>query len=205
MGAKMTHKDRHKMKDDQLPQPNLLRVFIVCLLAVGGLFFAYEIVERTLLKGVSPGVIHALHILRGVSAATIASVLATLVLLRQTQDRASDVVLTPSKKSWKHRMQNVRLRTKIVIPMVVLAVLPSIGVGIFTISRMQKSLRQGAIQRVDFDTASKAQAIQEFLQEVQQDLLFLSRIKGIREFAVAQAEGAPNGLTSCAARSSRSF
>ncbi len=191
MGAKMTHKDRHKMKHDQLPQPNLLLVFVVCLLAVGALFLAYEIVERTFLQGVSPSVIHALHILRGVSAATIASVLATLVLLRQTQDRASDVVLTPSKKSWKHRLQNVRLRTKIVIPMVVLAVLPSIGVGIFTISRMQKSLRQGAIQRVDFDTASKAQAIQEFLQEVQQDLLFLSRIKGIREFAVAEAEGSP--------------
>ena len=36
----MTHKDRHKMKDDQLPQPNLLRVFVVCLPAVGALFFA---------------------------------------------------------------------------------------------------------------------------------------------------------------------
>ncbi|MFQ5929711.1 MAG: hypothetical protein ACE5MK_08420, partial [Acidobacteriota bacterium] len=76
------------------------------------------------------------------------------------------------------------------VPMVVLAVAPAMAIGIFTISRMQESLRESAVQRVAFETTSEARAVQEFLQAVQQDLYFLSQLKVVRELADAGAAGA---------------
>ncbi|MBI3008168.1 MAG: HAMP domain-containing protein [Candidatus Omnitrophica bacterium] len=180
------------MESSRFQQPNLLRMFIICFLVVSALFFGYEIVERIWLKGVGTEVIHVLHIIRGFSAAAIASLLAALLLLRQTHDITSDVILSPPERSWKHRLQHVRLRTKIVSPMVALAIIPAITIGIFTISRMQNSLREGAIQRVEFDTASKARAVEEFLNVVQQDLRFLSQIKEIQELVTAETAGSPD-------------
>ena len=177
------------MESNRIQQPNLLRMFLVCFLVVSALFFIYEVVERTWLKGVGTEVIHALHIIRGFSAAAIASLLATLLLLRQTHDIASDVLLSPPERSWKRRLQHVRLRTKIVSPLVALAIIPAITIGIFTISRMQNSLREGAIQRVEFDTVSKARAVEEFLNVVQQDLRFLSQIKELQELVTAETVG----------------
>ena len=167
------------MESNRIQQPNLLRMFIICFLVVSALFFGYEIVERTWLKGVGTEVIHVLHIIRGFSAAAIASLLATLLLLRQTHDMSSDMILSPPERSCKRRLQHVRLRTKIVSPMVALAIIPAITIGIFTISRMQNSLRENAIQRVEFDTASKARAVEEFLNVVQQELKFLSQFNHV--------------------------
>ncbi|HDZ45164.1 MAG TPA: sensor histidine kinase [Phycisphaerae bacterium] len=190
MGEMMPRRDRQR-EPNRVQQPNLVRVFIICFLAVGTLFFGYEIVERTWLRGAGPEVMHALHIIRGFSAAAIASVLATLILLRQTPGAAADRILSPSKKAWKRRLQSVRLRTKIAIPMVALAVIPTITVGIFVMSRMQESLWQSAIQRVEFDTGSKARVVQQFLQGVQQDLRFLSQVQAIRQLAAAEATATP--------------
>ena len=176
-------------KPKRIRRPSLLPMFIVCFLTVGILFFMYEIIERTLLKGVDFELIHVLHIIRGLSAAAIASVLATLMILRQPHEIDSDVTFLPSAKSWRHRLQNVRLHTKITVPMVALSILPAIIVGIFTISTMQKSLGKSTIQRIEFDTASKAQAIQGFLQEIQQDLIFLSQIKDVKQLVAAEAKG----------------
>jgi len=190
MGQMMPKRDR-QTEPNRIQRPNLVRVFIICFLAVGTLFLGYEIVERTWLKGAGPEVMHALHLIRGFSAAAIASVLATLILLRQTPGDAADGILSPSKKAWKRRLQSVPLRTKIAVPMVALAVLPTITVGIFVISRMQESLWQSAIQRVEFDTGSKARAVQQFLQGVQQDLRFLSQVQAVRKLAAAEAAATP--------------
>ncbi len=100
----------------------------------------------------------------------------------------------PPEASWKHRLQSVSLRTKIVVPMVLLAIIPAATVGIFAIFRMQGSLRQSAIQRLKFDTASKAQAIHEFLETVQQDLKFLSLTREVQELARTKAEPERVGL-----------
>lgn len=48
-----------------------VRVFGVGVLILAGLFGAYEVVERTLLAGASPQLLHRLHIARGVAAALL--------------------------------------------------------------------------------------------------------------------------------------
>ncbi len=189
MTNKRLNQRQNVMEEGRNRQINLLKVFIVCALTVGLLFVVCEIVERLWLKGVDPDIIHAIHIVRGFLAAVVASVLATLIFSRQTHNVDPQTILSSSEKSWKRRLQKARLRTKIVVPMVVLAILPAMTIGIFTISQMQKSLRERAIQRVKFDNASKAQAIQGFLQTVQQDLHFLRQVKEVRELIDAEAAG----------------
>lgn len=92
---------------------------------------------------------------------------------------------TPPRRSLKRLVQRVSLRTKIVVPMVTLAVAPTLIMGVFTITRTHQSLRDSAIRRVEFDTASKARMIQDFLEAVQQDLRFLSRTRTVRDLIAA--------------------
>jgi len=49
-------------------------------------------------------------------------------------------------ESWKYRLQRVRLRTKILIPMIALAVIPSITVAFFIISQMKEVFPQASTQ-----------------------------------------------------------
>lgn len=175
-------------------QPGLLRVSTISLLSVAVLFVGYEIVERTWLTGVAPEILHTLHILRGLSAAAIASALATLLLLRQMDDSPSKNALPPTPRPWKRRLQHVSLRTKIVVPMVGLAVAPALIVGFFAVSQGQQSLRDSVVKRVAFDTDSRARSIREFFHAVRQDLLFLSRTKAIRDLASAGANLPPERL-----------
>lgn len=83
----------------------------------------------------------------------------------------------------------LKLRTRIVLPMIALAIVPTLGLGLFIIRQTQASLWQAATERVRFDTAAKTRAIRAFLDDVQQDLLFLSQLNGIRVLAESQAGG----------------
>ena len=80
-------------------------------------------------------------------------------------------------------MQHFSLRTKIVVPMVGLAVLPVLATGIFTITWTRASLHDSEIQRVEFDTDSKASTVEEYLHTVRQDLRFLARTQFVRNLA----------------------
>lgn len=174
----------------QAQQPRLLPILSLCLLAVTPLFVGYEIVERLWLTGVDPEVIRILHLVRGVAAAVIAAAVASILLLRQLpRIPPAEARTVPARSSWKRRLQHVSLRTKIVVPMVALAVVPATASGIFTISSIRESLRQNAVQRVTFETASKAQGVRQFLEAVQEDLLFLSQLPVIRQLATAEAIG----------------
>lgn len=166
--------------------PDLLLVLGVNVAAIAALFLGYEAVERKWLADIGPELTHTLHLIRGVVAAVLAAGLTAAALLRGSR-QSVDAVSGSSEKSWQHRFQNVRLRTKIVVPMVALATLPTLTVGIFTISRIQEWLREGAIRRVEFDTASKARAIKLSLDAVQRDLGFLAQLKEVRELASAEA------------------
>lgn len=169
---------------------SLLRVLGLCLLAVTALLVGYEIVERTWLAGTDPEVLSTLRFLRALSTAAIAAALATILLLGRIQRPApGEALSSPNHRSWKRRVQHVSLRTKIVVPMVVLAVTPATAVAVFTISRMQESLRESAIERVVFETGSKARAVEEFLETVQQDLVFLSQLNVVRNLATAESSG----------------
>lgn len=83
----------------------------------------------------------------------------------------------------------LRLRTRIGVPMIGLAVIPLLTLGLFLIRQTETSLWETATARVSFDTAAKARAIEIFLGDVQQDLLFLSQLGSIRELASSQAAG----------------
>lgn len=86
-------------------------------------------------------------------------------------------------------LPNVSLRTKIIVPMVALAVVPATVLGLFVLIRTETSLWSAATEQVSFDTTSKAQVVETFLEAVQQDLLFLSRLRQIRELAASHAAG----------------
>ena len=97
-------------------------------------------------------------------------------------------------KSWKYSLQKVRLRTKILAPMIALAIIPAVTVAFFTISRMKDSLWENNIDRLEFDTANRAQFLQEFLKTVPQDLRFLNQDKEIRDLVAAEASGSPEAV-----------
>ncbi len=175
-------------KPEAARQASLLRVFCVCAVAVVALFLGYEVVERTWLGGADPRLLHMLHVVRGLSAGAIAAVLATILIVRQLGSRTlGEASLPPLARPWPRRLQHVRVRTKIVVPMVMLAVGPATLLGTFMISSMRDFLRQSAIEDLEFETSSKAQAIRGFLQTVQQDLSFLAQGKTIRHLADAEA------------------
>ncbi|MBI3939227.1 MAG: HAMP domain-containing protein [Acidobacteria bacterium] len=183
----MPHK-REKENTLGAQRPGLLRILGLCLLAVSPIFVGYEIVERWWLTEASPEIIRILHLLRGASAAAIAAAVASILLLRQLPG-APPAEASPASAatSWKRRLQHVSLLTKIVVPMVALAVVPAAAIGIFTISVIRESLRQNAAQRVTFETGSKALVVRQFLEAVEEDLLFLSQLPVIRRLATAEA------------------
>ncbi len=96
--------------------------------------------------------------------------------------------------SWTRRLQRVRLRTKIVVPILALAVIPATTIGVYTTSRMRDALREGVVERLAFDVASKSRVVEEFLQGVRQDLLFLSQSRVVRALADAEATVPTEGL-----------
>lgn len=170
------------------PSLTWLRAFGVCLLPITVLFLGYEIVERAWLSSVDPELLHLLRIMRWLCAAVISVMLATVLLLRWLHDSPLDEPALPvSTKGWRRRLQHVRVRTKIVVPMVILAVVPAIFVGLFTISSVRTALRTTAIQRLEFDAASRVRAISEFLEGVRRDLRFLSELTSVRDLAGAIA------------------
>ncbi|MFQ5527577.1 MAG: PAS domain-containing sensor histidine kinase [Thermoanaerobaculia bacterium] len=103
-----------------------------------------------------------------------------------------------AEKFWRQRLQRVSMRTKIVVPMVVLAMVPALLVGFTTVFGMQSALRRHGLERIEFDTVTKATGIQGFLASLQEDLLYLSQIDSIRALATAPSAAEPavvgNGL-----------
>ena len=177
-----------RQEPNSIRRPSLMRVFGLCFLAVAVLFMSYEIVERTWLGEIDPKKIHFLHILRGLAASAIAGAVAALVLLRtHYYGQSPEAALPLPRRTWQRRLQHFRMRTKIVIPMVVLAVVPPLFVGLFTIARSRASLRDSAIERVKFDAASRARSVRGFLLGVQKDVRFLATMPAIRNLARAEA------------------
>ena len=76
-------------------------------------------------------------------------------MLRNRRDQDLE---EPLLTSWERRVQRVSLRTKIVVSIVGLAVAPALVIAPVTILRVRDSLEQAAIQRIIFETASKALA-----------------------------------------------
>lgn len=97
------------------------------------------------------------------------------------------------------------MRTKIVVPMVVLAVGPAVAIGSFMIWCARDSLQESVVRRVEFDTVSKAKAVQEFLSVVQQDVRFLSASKAIRDLVSASSASSAIPFDSLRKEAERDF
>lgn len=59
----------------------LVRPLVIGLGAIVVLFAAYEVIERTLLGGVDPGVIYVLHLIRGLGGAAVAATIVAWLLI----------------------------------------------------------------------------------------------------------------------------
>lgn len=172
------------------------RILPVCLVAVLALFGGYELMERSWLRDASPELIHLLHLGRGIAAAVIAAFLTSLILLRPYKRVFPGTSKASEEKRWKHRLQDVRLRTKIVVPMVGLAAVPAIAVGFFTVSQAQIELRRSALERLKFDIHTKARAIEVRLHAIDRDTGYLARLREVRQLAAAEAVGDFNTVES---------
>ncbi|MBI4614133.1 MAG: HAMP domain-containing protein [Planctomycetes bacterium] len=161
----------------------ILLALAVALGVVALLFAGYEVVERIWLGGADSELLHALHLTRGLTAAFVATLVATVVLLRQTGRHRRDSELPPTRGPWKRRIQHVTLRTKIVVPMALLALVPVAAIGTLASYRTREALLARVVERVEFDTGSKARDVEAFLAAVEEDLRFLTEIRSVRELA----------------------
>lgn len=81
----------------------------------------------------------------------------------------------PLARTWKRRLQKFSLRTKLVVPMVVLAVLQGVLGGGMGVLRMKDALRDSTLERIAFDATSKARNLQEILDAAREDAALLSQ------------------------------
>ena len=166
-----------------------LSVLGVGLFVVVVLFVGFEVVVRLWLRGVDPEALYSLHVLGLLSAATLAGAVVTIWKLFRAREYPSDQLPITTRAPWTRRLQGVSLRTKLIVPMVGLAVAPALGIGAYTISRMQQTLEQTAVERIQFATATRARSLTDFVDEVEGDLLFLANLRVLRELADATAGG----------------
>jgi len=159
------------------------------LLGVAALFVGSELVERVWLRGVDPEVLRSLLLLRLLAAATLAGAVATIWKLVPARKAPWGQLPSTAREPWIRRIQGVSLRTKLIVPMVGLAVVPALGIGAYTISRMQQTLEQTAIERLEFATATRERSLTDFVSGVEGDLLFLANLSVLRELADATADG----------------
>lgn len=123
---------------------NLLQVFGMCLMVVLVLFVGYEVAERTWLQHANPGLQHLLHLALGVSAAALTATMATYVMLCQFEECSAEPEITGAPVGWLARLQHTSLRTKLIVPMIALAVLPGIGIGVYALLQLRALVQDGA-------------------------------------------------------------
>lgn len=83
------------------------------------------------------------------------------------------------------------LRTRILLPLVLLAIVPLLATGIFMILRFRAQISREATEQVKSEVGTKVRAVAEFLEAVRRDLRFLSQTRVIRDLADGFAAGAP--------------
>ncbi|MFQ5530891.1 MAG: hypothetical protein ACE5FP_11165, partial [Gemmatimonadota bacterium] len=88
---------------------------------------------------------------------------------------------------WRHRFQRVGLRTKVVVPFVILSAIPVVAVGLFSVVHMRDTLRDGAIEQVEFDTFNRGHELESFLQGLHRDLRILGQAPELTALAQAEA------------------
>lgn len=160
------------------------------LLVVSLLFAVYEFIERRWLMGVDGDVLYSLHLLRGLAAGVLAAVTSSTWLLLPTKGtpRRAD---RSTSTSLSRFVQRFGLRTKLVVPMVALAVVPALAVGAYTIHRMQRTLEQKAEARIGFVATARVLALNSFVGGIEQDLIFLANLPSLRELVTAEHLDAP--------------
>lgn len=116
---------------------NLMQVVWMCFLVVAMVFIGYEVAERLWLRDANPGLQHTLHLLLGIAASALTATVSTYVLVCQFDECATDTSPLSVPSRWRDHLQHVSLRTKIMVPMIALAVLPAIGIGFFALSELR--------------------------------------------------------------------
>ncbi len=77
-------------------------------------------------------------------------------------------------RAWTRKLQRVGLRTKLLVPIVVLATLPPAVIGLAVAVQMRAALRGRAAREVEFDAASKARTLQGVLDGARDDAALLA-------------------------------
>lgn len=86
------------------------------------------------------------------------------------------------------------MRTKIVVPMLFLALVPTLVISWIAITRIRQLLWQNTRERVAFDVTAKTTDLARFLAGLQEDLLFMGRMESIRALASASTARAADPL-----------
>lgn len=116
---------------------NLMQVFLMCFLVVAMLFIGYEVAEHLWLREANARLQHTLHLLLGLAASVLSATVATYVMVCQFDACTADTTPLTVSPRWRERLQHVSLRTKLIVPMVALAVVPSLGISLLALSELQ--------------------------------------------------------------------
>lgn len=183
----------------------LLRTFVVCCGLVAVSFLTLELVLMTRRPGTSVELLQGLR----VSLGALAAVITVVAMLHSYRGHVCDGHDAGSPKNsktpWRHRVQHVHLRTKILVPLLALSVIPTVLLGTSTIYVMRDALWNNVVDRVAFETVSKGKNISVFLHGVEEDLRFLSQLSSVKELVLAEATGDLQQMESLRRKVEREF
>ena len=170
-----------------LKKEKLAIIFIICCLIIAiidtssdYLFIRY-LIDWLELSEQAPHIISNLVVLRFFCLATISTTLIALVifyyLLKPTDNKER------SKKVFFNFSYKISLRTKIMLPLVVLFIIPMVTIGIFAVNQLRQFTYNRLSEKITFETKLKAKNIEEILRCLEKDLLFLSQTKTFNQLA----------------------
>ncbi|MDP6980716.1 MAG: ATP-binding protein [Myxococcota bacterium] len=165
------------------------RLAFVVVGVAGGVLLGSELVIRVWLEGIGSEILRSLRLLSLTAATTLAVAVVTFWMASGAREASFGQLPVTERPHWIRRIQSVSLRTKLIVPMVGLAVVPALGIGAYTIFRMQETLEQTAIERIQFATASRERSLTDFVSGMEEDLLFVANLGVLRNLADALADG----------------
>lgn len=163
-------------------------IVVLATLILLSLFFgAFEVVERLYLRNATPMVLHKLHLLRGILASIATGGFVAYILATRLPTTIPSGI--PSgQRSMSHRLQEVSIRTKLIVPFILLSAVPAGLIGFYAIVQTGNTLKNKIVEQVRSEAAVQASELREFLHQVETDARFLANLAPLRALALDASE-----------------
>ncbi|OGH56467.1 MAG: hypothetical protein A3G34_12305 [Candidatus Lindowbacteria bacterium RIFCSPLOWO2_12_FULL_62_27] len=161
---------------------------LAVLLFLAAFFGGFEIIERVYLRDVSEMWLHKMHLFRGILASVATGGLVAYLLEVRFRSGSTARRFANDVNPWIHRLQEVSIRTKLIVPFILLSTLPAAVVGYYAIAHTGNTLKNEIVSQVQSEAVARANDMQEFLLQVETDARFLASLAPIRSLAGHRSE-----------------